>query len=417
MLSSGLAEFSLQAVPYSMLVFFAALSLFPLHAIFEGQGTRAFAALGFIIGLTISSHYVAASYGALMVVAFLRGRPFAESARDFFAGAGMVVVGFFLGTPFLLPELKNTAGTIGSFLVGLPFLSAHPSDGSVVLSNINGEKLRFIFGYLRQSMDLWGAGLFLVVLGYYAELRARRWRPLLFLLPYATVFPVMLVSFFSAHRYAILLTVPLFLPAARGALFLTNSCGGVAWKRRAVMTAIGTIFAASYFLNRLHITVPDTRTMAQHWIEQVVPAGEKVLTAGPYEGPQLMMAKSQVERLHERTRSLRHPREIYYRTLLSGHPGGGYEILYVKKTVEEILDIPSRTEKAFQAQEFIDVIKEGVAPLLQHGVRTVVILKNWENVERHKRWIAELRSTYRLAATFEPEKNKVKGYHLEIYRK
>lgn len=416
--SSSLSEFSLQAVPYSMLVFFAALSLYPLHAIFEGQGAKAFAALGFAIGLTVSSHYVAASYASLLLIAFFQRRPAGEAVRLFALGLTMATAGFFFGTPFLLLELKSTVVMVSTFLVGIPFLGGESTAaaGSGIFSNVSAMKVGEIGVFLRQYMDLWGVGVVLAFAGIIAEIKERRWRSLIFLSPFLGELPLMLLSFFLTHRYIILLTIPVYIFAARGVLALVDAAGASAWRRRAVVAGISCLMAASYFQNRRYITIPDTRTQAQRWIEKNVPAGEKVLTAGPYEGPQLMMARNQVERLYLKTKELKHPREVYFRTLLSGHPGGGYEVIYVKKSVEEILDLPSRTEKSFQAQEFIDVIAEGIAPLLDTRVNTVVILKAWEDVERHKRWISELRARYKMVASFNPEKNKVKGYFVEIYR-
>ncbi len=406
LLSSALSNFGIQAVPYSLLVFCAACALVPLHEIMSGAGLKSYLLMGLFIGLSISSHYVAAPFVSLLAVAFFQPISLRTKIQYMLAGFAMVLVGFFLGTPYLLIDLKGAMPT---------FTEHYEIEDVGIFSNVSREKFAAMALNFFQFLDTWGVGFVLMVVGAFAAIRKNKKMAVLFF-PLVSAWPILLISFYgNVIRYTVLLSLPLILLASFGVVYVLETFGQSVVKRSVIILAFVAVLASDYCLNRYYLALPDCRTQAKEWIQKNVPSGEKLFLPGFYYGPQLLMDKTQTDRLAQRMRELNHPRAIYFETLSAGHPGGGYELFYIKKTIEEMRDLPGRTQRAFEAQELLDVASDGTRVLHANGIRWVVVLKKWYVQDRYKSWLQQLRTEARLVATFDAVPKRIKGESVDIY--
>ncbi|MBI4667676.1 MAG: hypothetical protein HY747_00580 [Elusimicrobia bacterium] len=160
----------------------------------------------------------------------------------------------------------------------------------------------------------------------------------------------------------------------------------------------------------------DTRDMARRWMEKTALPGEKIFVTDPYDCPQLKMSRGQIERLLKRTEALGHPRKEYYRILLEGHPGGGYEIFYLRRSFTEAGDLKERVEKSYQAQDWIDVKGEGLDVLRNQGIKYAVVCGAAAQRYGQDKWFEEMKRSCPLSAGFSPLDKKIKGPSIEIYQ-
>jgi hypothetical protein len=77
-------------------------------------------------------------------------------------------------------------------------------------------------------------------------------------------------------------------------------------------------------------------------------------------------------------------------------------------------DLPERTEKSYEAQDALDLNRNGLAELQRRGIRTAVVYIDPEP-KVHPLWLTEMRASYQRLAAFEPNA-KTKGPTIEIYR-
>lgn len=78
--------------------------------------------------------------------------------------------------------------------------------------------------------------------------------------------------------------------------------------------------------------------------------------------------------------------------MLESHPGGGYDILRIRRTSAELLSMPRHTMWSQEGYEWLDV-EGGVAALSKAGVQYVVwssIGANRENTPRLEKYFNEL---------------------------
>jgi hypothetical protein len=291
-------------VPASLLVIVA---LWFCWRIYAGKADwRSYLLAGFFAGLGASTIYHAGFTAASVVVAHLsRWRGPSErrevsllSPKLFGAGAACFF-GFALGTPFaildfstFLSDIRTGAGTYlyGDFSsqgIFYPFTSLIHSIGSptgiVVLLGLGYAVVK------RRAVDL-------ILLSQVVVLGA-----------FFMMFPVK-----GAHHMLIAFPAACLL----GGAFLVDVVERVfrPGPARPAILAGATLLivilpAWSSLQDSLHFTLPDTRTLAKHWVEQNIPANSKlVMDSGKYYlstyGPPLRMSRWTLEQLIARGDSL-----------------------------------------------------------------------------------------------------------------
>ncbi len=404
----SLLDLGIEATPYGLEFFLICCALVPYHRIGRGGGRKAYAWAGFLIGLATSAQYTAAPLVLLLLVA-TDSNPFRKRWGGWIAGLGAALIGFLLGTPFFLQDLDRALGDV--FSSGQ--LQIDQISGGLAQYRLRATKEIALNGI--QYMDPWGLGGLLALVALFFErgkIRQGLWR---WFVPFAVLWPLLTYYNGVSFRYLFAGVLPLIIPSTLGFLRVwkmdrRRTLGG------ALALLMGILFLSHYVSFRRELSLPDTRTLAKEWILQNVRPESRLFLSGAFECPQLVMAKAQVARLLEKTSTVHHPREAYYRLLLSGHPGGGYDLTYLRRPNAEVTDLPRRTELHYEAYDTLAPQDEGMGSLRKKGIAYAVVDRNLENLPQHKNWISDLRRNLQLAARFSPSPGQIKCPDLEIYR-
>lgn len=376
---------------------------FSARYVAEGKA-RNLVLAGVAAGLSLSSQYTAAPLGSVLISAW--------AARRLSEGRGQVLdlvkaclaagIAFLAGSPYIALDFAR----FRDMVLGLRELETAAGGGVgvlVVLRNVMG------FG------GPWVGGLAFLA-GAAVLLKKDRPRALWLLLP-VLAYVVALARSPEGHweRY---------MMALYPALALTAGCGfeaaAGALPRPWTLVAAAALMIpgawGSLAFDR-GILTPDTRTLAARWIEENVPRGKTVLLDQEHASPRLSMTKAEVERLLAKTAELGHPRERYYRYLLEGHPGGGYELYRVRRDFSDLHSYPAHVAFSQAGHPVLDV-RSGLDAALAAGVEFVVLTSWGADTERSPElapFLAQVRRDGRLLQAFEPAPGALVGPRLEIY--
>lgn len=402
-----LIEYAGETTPYALMLLCLSAAIYYLDDLTRDAPKRSYMLGGLAIGFAASSHYTAAVFGAwLLALHFLRPR---SKRNDSYLIYGVVAcaLGFFIGTPFALID----GNVFFSSLIGLK------NSQSTEIWNqpsFSWHRLGQILFKLFFFLDRACIGFMLAVIGFAVLPRAKKVEYLAWFAPLFVLLPFLSFSTFGAStRYLMGTFLILLFLGARGFVWL--------WDKRLKPIRIGLIFVVFIplifftYQNKREKTLPDTRTMARDWVLNNVPAGSKLFLSDPFYCPQFDRALPQVERLLAKTEALNNPRKEYFRILMNSHPKQGYEIYFLRRTIQEIWDIPERVEPAYQGQEWFDMERSTLADLQRAGIRYLIIDEHAAENRSDSPWLKELRSAKTLAETFSPMRGRFKGPRLEIY--
>jgi hypothetical protein len=211
------------------------------------------------------------------------------------------------------------------------------------------------------------------------------------------------------------LYIVLMMMATDGYLALWSILRGRRWLPTTLAIVVFFPLVLSLVRVKTEKSLPDTRTEAQRWLMQNAPENTKVFFTDPYNCPSLPRSREQLERLYAKTSALNHPRQDYFKILLDGYPGGGYQNYFLRRTVQEITDVPERVEPAYAAQEWFDLEKTGLDALRAEGIHFVVIDYFTHESRANSEWLADLTSHQLRVANFEPSPGQARGPAVEIY--
>lgn len=394
------------AVKPETLMLLCAAAAWWLSARFVAEGRRRdLVGCGVAAGLALSSQFTAAPLASLVVSAWA-GRRLVERGLPVggvLAALGAYAAAFLAGSPYVLLDFQRFRDSI----VGLRELegaAGAPAGLAVVLGNLAS------FG------GPWLGGL-AAAGGAAVLLRRDRARAVWLLLPVAG-YLVALARSPEGHwgRYLMALYPGLALLAGCGFQWAAGGLRGPAAAGALAVLLLPGAWASLEF-DRGTLT-PDTRTLATRWVEENVPTGSVVLLDQEHASPRLAMAKDEVRRLLERTEAAGHPRARYYRYLLEGHPGGGYELYRVRREYSDLHSYPGHVAFSQAGHPILDA-RPGLSAVRAAGVEYVVLTSWGADPERSPElapFLAEVRREGKLLQTFAPAPGAAIGPRLEIYR-
>lgn len=393
------------AVKPETLMFCCAAFAWWFSARYVAEGRRRNLVLaGVAAGLSLSSQYTAAPLLTVLLSAWAARRLAEGRAKvlEFVQACLAAAVAFLAGSPFVALDFPRFWDSI----VGLKELETAAGGGVgvlVVLRNL------LSFG------GPWLGGLAFVA-GAAILVKRDRPRALWLLLP-VLAYTVALARSPEGHweRYMMALYPALALVAGYG-FEAAASAVGRSWTAAAAILLLLPGVWESLAFDRGVLT-PDTRSLATRWVEENIPQGKTILLDQEHASPRLGMTRAEVERLLAKTTELKHPRARYYRYLLEGHPGGGYEVYRVRRDFSDLHSYPAHVAFSQAGHPVLDV-RSGLEAALAAGVEFVVLTSWGAGTERSPElaaFLAEVRRDGRLLETFEPLPGATVGPRLEIY--
>ncbi|MBI3299983.1 MAG: glycosyltransferase family 39 protein [Elusimicrobia bacterium] len=406
--SLPLVEQAHAAKPDSLLFFWSACAWAAALRYFVTGRPRALLAAGVLTGLAVSTQYTAAPLVAAPATAWLVRRLVPDGRQRPSWGLGLsaaalIPAAFLAGSPFILLDHAAFARDMADHAT-LNFARAPAGWHSFANA--------FTF-----AGPWWLCGA-LVAAGAAALLRRDRPLAAMLLAP-----PVAQMSFLAfsdkggAARYLIASLPALALVAAHGVEALGGARLAGAAARAAVLALImfpGGLRSAAYAaaLNR-----PDTRLAAQTWIEANLPIGTRIVLGAEPDTPPLRSSREQVARLLERTRAAGHPRARYYELMLESHPGGGYDLLRMKRDAGDMDTGPWHRQWSDASRDTLDVAA-GLSAARAAGASVAVLSSMGLGFGTPDvgRFLDETERQGRLLAEFLPEEGRVNGPHIKVYR-
>ncbi|MFH1724583.1 MAG: glycosyltransferase family 39 protein [Elusimicrobiota bacterium] len=375
---------------------------------------RDLALCGAAVGLSASSHYIAAPL-ALVVPTAWCVRRWGGRGADRPPGAGGLLLAliaipaaFFAGSPFVLLDWPAFVRDIRDVQAMAAAVAEAPA-GAVVLRNM----LSFA-GAWAGGLAFAGGALWL----------AWRRRPLavLLLLPVAGQVLFLASSPNGAWaRFLIGVYPALALAAGLGAEALCRSLSADRFQavvRAAVLLALMLPGAWKSYAFDADLVLSDTRTLAARWIEDNIRPGTRVLTFSEHTSPPLRLSRAHVERLLERTRREGHPRQRYYALMAAAHPGGGYDVYRVLQRASVLQAGPRHVAWSARGRAVLDVY-EGLAPARSAGIGVVVYTSYGADAEGFRalgRFLRETEAEGELLKEFRPEPGAVRGPVIRVFR-
>lgn len=397
-----------EGTPYGLMLFFLCAAIYFLEKMRTGGSRQNYILSGLMIGFATSCHYTAAVFGVWPIALHFTHPGAQRNDRHLFDALLACAAGFLIGTPFSILDPRTFATSI---------FGLKQSQSTEIWNDslYNPTRVVNILKNLLYFMDRYGLGFVLAAIGFITRSRSKKIEYLAWLSPLLVVFPFLaLATFGTGIRYVMGSYLILIFLATHGFIWL--------WEKFRVK-ALRILLSVVVFLPLvLHLyktkqaeTLPDTRVLAKAWLLENAPADGKLFLTDPYYCPQMNRNLIQIERLLKKTQELNHPRKEYFRILREGYPGGGHEIYYLKRTVQEIMDLPSRVEPAYQAQDWFDLDREGIVDLKNTEIHYAVIDDHARFNERNPQWLQDLKTTYLRAAQFAAVPGQTKGPGIEIY--
>lgn len=409
--------FGRDATMNSLMFFLVTWGLYFVHEIQAKEGRSPYIKSGLLLGLAISTHYIAAPVPLLLISTHFLPNKKNRVFTHLIAGLLFVAVGFVLGSPFFLLDFKKALSDV----LGMGQLHI-VSMGHNETSELGKRSVHLLWLWLQiiknlfSFLDGYGIGLILILIAVIrGASKGTFLKVLAWFIPAIATSLLLLNSYHgNYYRYSLGAYIPLLIPAAIGFSEVWNGLKKQPWLRWLILMSIASLFIRFTYINSRDLALPDTRTQAKSWLVSHVPTESKILITDPFNGPQIILAKSQVDKLLQKTQASHHPREHFYRALQHNHPGGGHTVYYLRRGLVEVEDMPNRTEQAYEGMDTLDLANDGFTAAEKAGIKTIVLCK-WLETLRNQQWISELRKNCLLTLSFIPDLVYTKGAPLEIY--
>ncbi len=408
-LTPALIFYAQETTPYALMLFLICAAIYFLDRLISNGGKNNYIGAGLALGLATSCHYTAGVFGAwLLALHFLRSKAERNNVHLVYGLFGCVA-GFLIGTPFALLDIKTFLGS----LIGLKNSQDTTTWNQPAFS---WTRLGAIVHKLIFFLDKWGIGFALAIYGFVSLPLRKKIEYLAWLTPLLVALPFLSFSTFGAStRYLMGSFLILIFLAAHGFNSLWKMSGSRVGLKAFLCLVVFVPMTAFTYAQKHRDSLPDTRDAAEQWILSNVPTGAKIFLTDPFYSPQLNRSAAQVERLYIKTAAINHPREEYFRILMSAPQSDGYELYYLKRTIQEVWDIPERVEPAYQAQDWFDMNKSSLEDLKKEGISYVILDEHAVGRRKDEAWMKTLFGTYKLATEFRPVENKIKGPGLFIF--
>jgi len=401
------------AKPDSMMFCLSAAAWLSAVGFFEGGAAWSLALSGLLGGLAASTQYTA---GPLLVLipacawarALAEGRPAGDFLKPAVLASMVFVAAFAAGSPFIVLDwrafVRDMIDQRGLITSGAPA-------GALVLKNA------WTFA------GHWAVGGVLLLCGAARLLRSQRPQAALLLIPPAFFLSLLALSPEGGwQRYQLAVFPAYAATAALGAEWLLGALplSGRSLEACEAAAALLLLLPGGFQSLRYdrQLLLPDTRTLAEAWLESRLPEGTAVLTDQEHASPRIRMSRAQAERLLERTRAQGHPRGKYYELMLRSHPGGGFEVYRILRSGADLRSGAWHAAWSAAGKATIDV-REGLAAARRAGVQVVVLTSAGVDAGKSpefKAFLEQTRSAGRLLAEFSPEQGVRAGPKIEVYR-
>jgi len=400
------------AKPDSLMLCLCAAAWLFAARFFDGGRSKDLGLAGLLAGLAASTQYTAAPLAALIpAAAWARAlssrRPARELLKPAVLASLLFFAGFFAGSPFILLDWRSFARDV---LDQRGVVGAGPPAGFVVLKNA----LAFA-GH-------WALGGLALLCGAFRLLRFDRPRAALLGLPAAFFLLLFSLSPEGAWERYQLAVFPAYAAAAAYGVewilgWIPAGRGGAA----SAVLAAAVLFlpggSRSWSFDR-ELMLPDTRTLAESWIESNLPEGARILTDQEHSSPRIRMSRAQTVDLLGRTRAEGHPRKRYYELMLLSHPGGGYEVFRILRSPADLRSGAWHADWSARGRAVLDV-RGGLAAVRAAGVQVVALSGGGveaTGAPEYKPFLEQTRAAGKLLARFSPEPGVRRGPAIEIYR-
>lgn len=389
------------------------------YRIYEEGKTRDYVLAGTLLGLAVSTKYYLAPLGiALPAAHFLSKRRGSHAMLAI--SLALIPLFFLIGTPYawlsrgeFLQFFRDQRNAFASFTGPSRPYADRFLDATRRLIRMEDDIPRFWIG---------AAGLgALCLAGALASVAEKKsW---LFLAPIFAYW--IIVS--GYHNPAAGYLAPVFpLIAVLGAEAAVRFSRRLRRGALAAWIAVCAAAALSALANAIVIdrsyVLPDTRTEAKSWIEANIPPGSPILMDLASNNPPLEMDRGQLARLLEIAERTDNYKKEYFRLKLDSlRPGTtGYEILFVKRSAEEVGSLPYQVRQAQQVQDLFDPRNGSpVSRLRKAGVRYVIV-SSWskDNAAYYPDlagFYREIEGKGRLLREFAPTRRDQPGPAIRIY--
>jgi hypothetical protein len=413
--SPALIEAAHTAKPDSLMLCLAAWSWLFAARYLNGGKRRDLALCGAAVGLAISTQYTAAPLAIIVPVAWWarylavkRGPAFV----DLCLALGLIPLLFIVGSPY---SVLNFPAFWQGFSDNWAAYGGGANTGSAA-------GLKTLTNLLNLAGH-WSVGGLAFIGGCVGLLRKERAKAALII----TV-PIVFVLFFSMQseggwkRYLFACMPGVLAAAAFGVESLMVSVrdmGRQLFSLQSAMLALlmlpGAIESWAYDRD---LMLPDTRTVASEWITRSISPGAKILSDLESDSPRIRYSKVHAERLLQRTREAGHARARYYEFMVSGHPGGGYEVFQVYREAGELHAGPRHAEWSAAGRPVLDV-RGGLEVARAAGIEFVVLTSYgaaFGDAAALQQYLAETRERGELLAAFRPRPGFARGPEIWIYR-
>jgi uncharacterized membrane protein len=268
-------HYGVEATPYGLMLLMLCGAIYFLHQLVDAPERRAYVFVGLCLGLATSCHYTAGVFG-IWLIAFHFLVPAEERNHNYlYWGIGACVVGFLIGTPFALLDIKT-------FLSSLLGLKNSQDTNTWNQSLVDGRRMFGIARNLVRFMDPVGIGFVLAAIGFFSQSGRKRIEYMAWLSPLVVVFPALALSTFgTVSRYMLGLYIVLMMMATDGYLALWSILRGRRWLPTTLAIVVFFPLVLSLVRVKTEKSLPDTRTEAQRWLMQNAPENTKVFFTDP----------------------------------------------------------------------------------------------------------------------------------------
>ncbi|UPT73859.1 MAG: glycosyltransferase family 39 protein [Elusimicrobiota bacterium] len=403
--SPVLVDLAHAAKPDSMMFMFIAAA-WACALRFQAGGPRGWLyAAAAAAGAACSAQYTAAPAALMIPLAWLLregGRP---TSVWLLQALALAAAAFFLGSPYVALDFGRFAADWADY-ADLGRLRPHDA---AAMARVVAYNLWTFAG------DGSPAGA-AAVLGLAVVLWRKTRRALLLAVPVAAYAAILATSPDGGWlRYLLGVFPALAILAGEGLAVLG---GKSAWRR----TAVAALALAPGLLLSTELAAgfgrTDTRSQAEAWLKENVPAGEAILLDVPHAGPRAIPSKEQCEELAARTAAAGSPRARLWRAMAERHPGGGWRVYRVKRSAGDLFSSPKHVEASQADGDFLDV-RPGLDPVRAVRARWVVTSSFGADPRRARElatFFSELASGADLVKEFPSEPGGAGGPWLRVWK-
>jgi uncharacterized membrane protein len=396
----------------------AAAWYFALRLYRDGR-PRNYMLCGLMIGLCVSTHYLAGLFIVLLPLAHIARavKGDEESLREIFLdgrlwlGLACVPAGFLIGTPYAALDFARFKG-------GIKDVMAYSAQRKTAVAF--SDRLSVLGGIVENA--LWFSGkspaFFIFLAAWVALLWESFWLAIMF------IGPLFVCTLFLTNQPDGAFVRYIFTSLPALCMLTANGVDKLASKFRRQWAYY--VFLAALFLPALaddmalvrERRMQDTRIISGQWIADNIPSGTAILIDQPHASPYLAMSRQQAMELYKRGLESGSARAKYFLYKAKGTgEDDGYRIYQIRRSAADLATMPYQLEKAQETQDLFD-LQSGVAGLRAKNIEYVALTS--AGIDPYKEtqaaiFIKNLRRNASLVADFEPEKRKIKGPSITIY--